>query len=195
MTSADAERHDSHYDMRLRPVGVVRSQLQRPSFAAGGGGLAHRSTKRETLAERHALAELVIDEDLDGILDGIEGFSHLLVTYWAHLVPPEGRSLIRVRPMGRKDLPLTGIFATCSPARPNPLSVTAVRLVERRGNVLLVEGLEALDGSPVLDIKPYVAYYYAASDVEMPEWAMAMLRIIAKSEHPDDPPATTRQPE
>ena len=187
----NAQQNDPGLDMRLRPVGVVRSQLQRPSLAAGTDGLEWQGKAKEAIAERGTVVQLVIDEDLHGILDGIEGFSHMLVVYWAHLVPPRGRSLTKVHPMGRKDLPLTGIFATCSPARPNPISVTAVRLLERRGNVLLVEGLEAVDGSPLIDIKPYVPYYYAASDVEMPEWITTIMSMMERSNYAEAPLASS----
>ena len=72
--------------------------------------------------------------------------------------------------MGRKDFPLVGIFSTRSPARPNPILVTVVRLLERCGNILKVEGLEAVDGSPILDIKPYIFPGEDASEVKMPAW-------------------------
>ncbi|MFW6126242.1 MAG: tRNA (N6-threonylcarbamoyladenosine(37)-N6)-methyltransferase TrmO, partial [Chloroflexota bacterium] len=146
-------------DMRLRPVGIVRSPLKQPSLVPQSGDLHWGAGVERAHQERGAIAELVIDEGLTGIIDGIDGFSHILVLYWAHLVPQEARSMTKVHPMGRRDLPLTGIFATCSPARPNPISVTAVRLLERTGNVLVVEGLEAVDGSPLIDIKPYTPYY------------------------------------
>ena len=133
-------------EMSLRVVGVVRKP------------------------DDGAPAELVIDTQLGGILDGIEGFSHLLVLYWAHLIPPEERSRTKVHPMGRKDLPPRGIFATRSPARPNPLCLTPVRLLARRENTLLVEGLDALDGSPLVDIKPYVPESRPADDVKLPDW-------------------------
>lgn len=182
MTKAvNAQKSNPGLDMWLKPVGVVRSQLQRPSLVAGTGGLEWQGKAKEAVAERGTVAQLVVDEDLHGILDGIEGFSHILVLYWAHLVPPEGRQLTKVHPIGRKEFPLTGIFATCSPARPNPISVTAVRLLERRANVLLVEGLEAVDGSPLIDIKPYVPYYYSAGDVRMPKWITTIMRTIDKS--------------
>jgi len=72
--------------------------------------------------------------------------------------------------MGRKDIPRQGVFATCSPARPNPVLVTAVRLLERRGNILRVQGLEAVDGSPIVDIKPYNPRYYRVESPAVPEW-------------------------
>jgi tRNA-Thr(GGU) m(6)t(6)A37 methyltransferase TsaA len=113
---------------------------------------------------------VAINPKLSEILDGIEGFSHILVLYWPHLVPEKRRKLQKVHPMGRKDIPRQGIFATCSPARPNPVLVTAVRLLERNGNVLRVQGLEAVDGSPVVDIKPYNPRYYRVENPIVPEW-------------------------
>ena len=80
--------------------------------------------------------------------------------------------------MGRKDLPLQGIFATCSPVRPNPVLVSAVRLLERTGNVLKVKGLDAVDGSPVIDIKPYVLPYYGVENSTVPEWMIKIHRDL-----------------
>ena len=140
--------------MQLRPVGIVRSNLKEPSLVAESGDL-NWHPKEGRREWRTLVSELVIDSSLAGILDGIEDFSHLLVLYWAHRVPPEGRSIIKAHPMGRNDLPLVGIFATCSPARPNTILATVVRLLEHKENVLKVEGLDALDGSPIVDIKPY----------------------------------------
>ena len=156
-------------EMRLRPVGVVRSPLKEPSLVAELGDLEWRPREGQ-LQWRTRVSELVVDSSLAGILDGIEDFSHLLVLYWAHRVPPEGRSIIKAHPMGRKELPLVGIFATCSPARPNTICATVVRLLERKENVLKVEGLDALGGSPIVDIKPYNPSYYAAGDVKVADW-------------------------
>lgn len=176
--TSESERTINAPDMRLRPVGVVRSALEQPSLLHQRGDLRWGPGSEQAYEERSTVANLVIDEKLTGILDGIDGFSHLLVLYWAHLVPQEARSMTKVHPMGRKDFPLTGIFATCSPARPNPICATAVRLLERRGNVLVVEGIEAVDGSPLIDIKPYIPYYYRAHNVRVPEWIMQIAREL-----------------
>lgn len=176
--TSESERTVSALDMRLRCVGVVRSALKQPSLVPRRSDLHWGAGVERAHEERSTVAHLVIDEKLTGVLDGIDGFSHLLVLYWAHLVPQEARSMTNVHPMGRKDFPLTGIFATCSPARPNPISVTAVQLLERRGNVLVVEGLEAVDGSPLIDTKPYTPYYYSARDVRVSEWMAQVEREL-----------------
>lgn len=157
-------------EMRLRPVGIVRSPLKEPSLVADSGDLEWRSRVTRATENRRVISELVIDSEIAGILDGIEDFSHLLVLYWAHLVPPEDRSVIKAHPMGRKELPLVGIFATCSPARPNTVCATVVQLLERKGNILKVQGLDAIDGSPIVDIKPYNPSYYAAEVVKVVDW-------------------------
>jgi len=102
------------------------------------------------------VSDLVIHPDFEGAVNGLEEFSHLVVLLWMHRLPPEGRSTIKTHPQKRSDLPLVGVFATRSPARPNPLGMTIVRLLERRGDILRVIGLDAINGTPVVDIKPYL---------------------------------------
>jgi tRNA-Thr(GGU) m(6)t(6)A37 methyltransferase TsaA len=163
----------------LRPVGVVKSPLADPSLVHEHGDLAWKARAGRASEEQAVVSEIWIDESLTGILDGIEEFSHILVLYWADRVPGEGRSILKAHPMGRKDLPLVGIFATCSPARPNPLCAIVVRLLERSGNLLKVQGLDAVDGSPVIDIKPYNPNYYPVGPVQIPPWLEQIHRDLA----------------
>jgi len=101
-------------------------------------------------------SEIVVSEQQEQGLAGIDDFSHLIVVYWMHLLCADERNVLRVHPRRRPELPRVGVFATRSPARPNPIGVTVVRLLSRQRNVLKVAGLDALDGTPVLDIKPYL---------------------------------------
>jgi tRNA-Thr(GGU) m(6)t(6)A37 methyltransferase TsaA len=160
--------------MTLLPVGIIKNRIEEPFLVAGDEGLEMRgefdSTMDHVREVRQAISEIVIDERLVDILDGIEEYSHLVVLYWAHRVPEEGRSLTRVHPMGRRDITEVGIFSTCSPARPNPVLTTVVQLCGRRENVLEVAGLDAVDGSPVVDIKPYVKDSYPQEGVKVPDW-------------------------
>ncbi len=160
--------------MELIPVGEVHSQIKTPMLSADESDIELKGRK-EKVREHHEkveknICELFIFSQWEELLDGVEGFSHILVLFWPHLIDPERRNLRKVHPMGRKDLPLQGIFATCSPARPNPVLVSAVRLLERTGNVLKVKGLDAVDNSPVIDIKPYVLPYYGTENSTVPEW-------------------------
>ncbi|RLB13646.1 MAG: tRNA (N6-threonylcarbamoyladenosine(37)-N6)-methyltransferase TrmO [Deltaproteobacteria bacterium] len=170
----------------LRPVGIVKSELKEPSLTEDSGDLSKaridEALRKRERKIRNLISEIIIDDKFDGILDGIEDFSHILVLYWAHETKGENRNLIKVHPMGRKDLPLVGVFATCSPVRPNPVLVTAVKLVERNGNVLKVQGFEAIDGSPVIDIKPYNPHYYLARNVKLSGWMKKIQREYARKQ-------------
>jgi len=167
----------------LTPIGMVRSEIKEPILKANEDGLTRELRSQQEKEYRKKLktlvSEVLIDQGLSEILDGIEGFSHILVLYWPHLVPEKRRKLLKVHPMGRKDIPQQGVFATCSPARPNPVLVTAVRLLERSGNVLRVQGLEAVDGSPIVDIKPYNPRYYRVESPEVPEWMKKLQKEIS----------------
>jgi tRNA-Thr(GGU) m(6)t(6)A37 methyltransferase TsaA len=106
-------------------------------------------------------------------LDGIEDFSHLFVIFWMHEIPKEERRAMKVHPRGRMDMPLLGIFATRTPHRPNPIGLTLVELLRVEGNVVTVRGLDAFDGTPVLDIKPF-DYWEMVEDARVPEWWMRL---------------------
>jgi tRNA-Thr(GGU) m(6)t(6)A37 methyltransferase TsaA len=105
-------------------------------------------------------------------LEGIEGFSQIWVIYWFHgNDTSEKRRTLKVHPRGNPANPLTGVFATRSPDRPNLLGLSACLMVRRDGNRLEVEGLDAWDGSPLLDIKPYLPQFDAFPQTTIPTWA------------------------
>ncbi|MCS7206400.1 MAG: tRNA (N6-threonylcarbamoyladenosine(37)-N6)-methyltransferase TrmO [Dehalococcoidia bacterium] len=120
------------------PIGVVRNGISEP----------------QGVIWEQVTSEVVVDAQWEPALEGIEAFSHIWVIFWLHRSEPPAS--LHIHPMGREDLPEVGLFATRSPRRPNPIAITAVRLLERRGRALVVRGLDALDGTPVLDIKPYL---------------------------------------
>ncbi|MCK9298731.1 MAG: tRNA (N6-threonylcarbamoyladenosine(37)-N6)-methyltransferase TrmO [Methanoculleus sp.] len=168
--------------MILRPVGFVRNTVQEPFLVAGRDGISTRegpaASRDHVRSVKEAVSDIVIDENRIALLDGIEDYSHITVLYWGHKVPEESRSVDRVHPMGRTDIPLKGIFSTCSPARPNPVLATIVALHTRRGNVLEVTGLDAVDGSPVIDIKPYVPAQYPKGGVRIPAWMDGLMKEV-----------------
>jgi tRNA-Thr(GGU) m(6)t(6)A37 methyltransferase TsaA len=86
-------------------------------------------------------------------LKGINRREHLLILFWMHRLLPPHRRVMLVHPMGDKAREKLGVFALRSPMRPNPIGVTRVKLIEISENRIIVEGLDALDGSPVIDIK------------------------------------------
>ncbi|MGB2798255.1 MAG: tRNA (N6-threonylcarbamoyladenosine(37)-N6)-methyltransferase TrmO [Dehalococcoidia bacterium] len=144
----------------FKPIGIVRNDIKEP--------------RRDGWEK--VTSEIVVDESLAEGLDGLEEYSHILVVFWMHKVPVEPRPVAKIHPQGRADLPLVGLFATRSPYRPNPVGVSAPRLVERRGNVLSVVGLDAIDGTPVLDIKPYLPHLDAPVDYRGPDWVSKLRR-------------------
>ncbi|MBW1894809.1 MAG: tRNA (N6-threonylcarbamoyladenosine(37)-N6)-methyltransferase TrmO [Deltaproteobacteria bacterium] len=157
----------------LMPVGYIRSRITKLAFSPDGD--IDPEERKRKVRSRHqqvkqSISELEIDPDYEDLLDGIDAFSHILVLYWPHLLPEKERGLKKVHPMGRKDIPEQGIFATRSPARPNPVLVSSVQLLERNKNVLRVQGLEALDGSPILDIKPVVREKDGIENPRFPDW-------------------------
>jgi tRNA-Thr(GGU) m(6)t(6)A37 methyltransferase TsaA len=85
-------------------------------------------------------------------LRGIEGFSHIIVLFWLHQAH---EAELLIHPRGDKRLPKIGFLATRTPHRPNLIGLTVVRLLRRRGRRLWVEGLDAWDSTPILDVKPY----------------------------------------
>lgn len=96
---------------------------------------------------------LELDESLEDALDGVEAGDTIQVLYWMHELTEEDRGIQKVHPRGDTDRPLRGVFALRSPMRPNPIGVSNVRVERVRGTEVTVSGLDALDGSPVLDIK------------------------------------------
>ncbi len=173
-----------HHDpITLRPVGFVQNEIHEPFLKAGEAGLESEkrieAVKAQVRKIREMKSEIIIDPDLGGILDGLEEYSHLVILYWGHRVPEKSRSITRVHPMGRKDIPLTGIFSTCSPVRPNSVLTTVVQLVKRNGNILEVVGIDAINGSPVIDVKPYVRQWYPQEGIRISQW---MRRLLAEIE-------------
>ncbi|MCS4542194.1 MAG: tRNA (N6-threonylcarbamoyladenosine(37)-N6)-methyltransferase TrmO [Euryarchaeota archaeon] len=124
--------------MEIIPIGVVRSPYKTPEEAPKQG----KNTP--------ALAEIQIEEKFVRGLDGIEAHPYLIVMYWAHQID-RGRAISDLFVIEKQ----RGTFATRSPKRPNPICLCLVKLIKREKNKLIVQWLDALDGSPVIDVKPY----------------------------------------
>ena len=166
----------------LRPVGIIRSEIQQPALGANRDGIELKD-HIEKVREQHQwiknlVSEVEIFPEYEELLQGTEDFSHILILYWPHLIAEERRQLRKVHPMGRKDIPQKGIFATCSPARPNPVLISTVRLLSRDGRILKVQGLDAVNQSPVIDIKPFVQMAHGADNPTRPEWMQQIHREL-----------------
>src|SRR5688572_29878744 len=115
-------------------------------------------------------SSIELEPGLGEALLGLEGYSHVIVIGWMHEMPEEYRQRRQAYPAGDERLPLQGSLALRG-GRPNPISVTVCRLHRIDGDTLEVEGLDLIDGTPVLDIKPYIAFYDAVPKASIPKWA------------------------
>jgi tRNA (adenine37-N6)-methyltransferase len=146
-------------EIKLKPIGVVHNEIKQTGY--------HDC--------KDIISKIEVDAKWAELLDGIEEFSHIIILFWMHKVPHDAEPPVKVHPRGRADLPLVGLFATRAPQRPNPIGITIVKLLKLSGNILTVQGLDAIDGTPVLDIKSYMIPNIARNEIRMPEW-VAKLR-------------------
>jgi tRNA-Thr(GGU) m(6)t(6)A37 methyltransferase TsaA len=109
-------------------------------------------------------------------LDGLDGFSHVIVLFHMHLDPDREPFAIRRRPRGRADMPMLGVFAQRGRMRPNPVGITTVEIVRAEPGRLTVRGLDAVDGTPVLDLKPYAPVFDRPAAPRVPEWLTRLMR-------------------
>jgi tRNA (adenine37-N6)-methyltransferase len=138
-------------EIRYSPIGVIRTPFRSPE-----------GTPIQPAAARGIVGCV---EMIPGVVDGLKdlaGFSHLILIYHFHEVKPA--SLL---PIPFLDSIERGIFATRSPARPNAIGISVVRLLGIEGNILYLENVDIIDGTPLLDIKPYVPQFDGAEDVKI----------------------------
>ncbi|HVN37443.1 MAG TPA: tRNA (N6-threonylcarbamoyladenosine(37)-N6)-methyltransferase TrmO [Myxococcota bacterium] len=144
----------------VRPIGFVRSPVATP-VDEGWGEVESRI---ELLPEYRAG------------LRGLDQFSHVLVVAWLHQADFDpARHLVR-RPCGRDDMPLLGIFAQRAKDRPNPFGITVAAIVRADEAGLVVRGLDAIDDTPILDLKPFFPDFDAAEKARLPEWVARLMQ-------------------
>ncbi len=139
-----------------RPIGVVRNHVHEP----------------RTSGWHDVSSDIILTEDLSDALDGLDGFSHAIVVFHLNRVPDDEKRRIHLT-IGENPGTEVGLFATRSPLRPNAIGLAVVRVVHRRKNVIRVRGLDALDGTPVLDLKPYLPPYDSVPEAALPAWAVS----------------------
>ena len=126
--------------LTLRPIGVIHAAHSDPV-----------ATPIQPVCAEGDCGEVEVFEPYAAGLDDVEGFSHVHLLYWLHRSGPPA---LKVTPF--LDDTARGVFATRAPNRPNPLGLSVVRVLERHGRILVVGDLDVLDGTPLLDIKPYI---------------------------------------
>lgn len=117
-------------------------------------------------------ALIVLDKKFQPGLLGVDQWSHVQVIWWFDKNDtPEKRAILQVHPRGDQNNPLTGVFAARSPFRPNLIALSLCKIVSVKDNVVEVEKIDAFEGTPVLDIKPYAPGQDSATGVKVPDWA------------------------
>jgi tRNA-Thr(GGU) m(6)t(6)A37 methyltransferase TsaA len=152
-------------ELMLRSIGRVTRGRPRPP-----------DDKRWNASRQEA--EIELDPAWAGALDGVEAFSHLWVVWWLDRAAADGLPAgLHVHPEGRQEMPEIGLFATRTPLRPNPIALTAVHLLERQGSRLRVTGLDAYEGTPILDLKPYLRRGDLILEATAPDWLERLWQI------------------
>ena len=146
--------------MQIEPVGVVRSPVT------------------EALDERwgDVVAEIHVRPELAPGLKGIEQWSHVMVVYLMHEASFDLARDLEHRPRGRADMPELGVFAQRDRVRPNGIGVSTAEIISVDGAVLTVRRLDAIDGTPVLDIKPWADVYDNVSGALTPIWFLRLMQ-------------------
>ena len=142
---------DGRIGINLKPIGFVKNSEKEPRF----GSFANETT------------EIIVDEKFTDALNSIEDYSHVIIVFWMDKVKGH---VITHQPQGNPEVPIVGIFACRCPPRPNPIAITTVKLIEHKGNKIKVKGLDILDGTPVIDIKPYWPIYDKIEGGIIPDW-------------------------
>lgn len=112
----------------------------------------------------------------------IESFSHAEVVFFFHLVDDAKVETGSRHPRNNKDWPMVGILSQRGKNRPNKLGITIVKILRREGRDLHVQGLDAVDGTPILDIKPVMREFLPHEEIRQPEWATELMKNYWKAE-------------
>jgi len=131
-------KEETELEIVLKPIGIIRSPITEPDKAPRLG------------SESAVRGKLIVDERYMDALFGLEKGWKIVIVYWMHLAQ---RDILQVHPRGDRTRPLRGVFSTRSPQRPNPISLDTVEITGIEGDVIDVIGLDAVDGTPLLDIK------------------------------------------
>jgi len=148
-------------EIALKPIGIVHSPIREPLDDVWGG-----VTARIELDESRFTAES---------LAGLDAFSHIEVVFVFDRVADSEVHLGSRHPRGRTDWPKIGIFAQRGKNRPNRVGITICRLLAVHELAVVVEGLDAIDGTPVLDIKPYMQEFAPRGEVRQPAWSTELM--------------------
>ena len=146
-------------EIKLTPIGFVSSPVTEQTDENWG----------------RIMSRIVLQPEYIGALSGLEDFSHAIIITYLHQAKYEIEKHLQRRPRGLEDMPKIGVFSQRAKDRPNPIGVTAVKIVSVGDDYLEVQGLDAIDQTPVLDIKPYYPHYDKIDASEVPEWVNRLM--------------------
>lgn len=145
----------------IEPVGYVKNSRTKPDDDFWGD----------------VVSEIVISDKLSKeCLKGVEEFSHLEIIFYFHLADLTKVNISAGYPRNNRKYPKVGIFAQRKKARPNLLGSTIVKLISVKDNLLKVSGLDAVNGTPVIDIKPVMNEFLPDTKVKQPEWSVELMK-------------------
>lgn len=142
----------------MTPIGYVENNVQAKKDVSWGGDISR----------------IVLEKEYYMGLSGLEDFSHAVIIYYLDKAEYKREKHLRRRPQNRDDMPLVGIFSQRGKDRPNKIGMTAVQIVEVSEKTLVVKGLDAINGTTVLDIKPYYPVY-DKKDADVPDWVNRLM--------------------
>jgi len=138
------------------------SSIKKDIYQISSFGLIRKQDKTTTIE---------IDKKYEDALVGLSEFSHVIVCYWFHKNDtPDKRKILSVHPRGNSHNPLSGVFATRAPVRPNLIGISLCKILSIERNVIEIDTIDAFDGSPIIDLKPYIPVIDSVADAQVPEW-------------------------
>ena len=138
------------------------------------GKVVNEVANRKDTSWGEDISSIVLDEQYVSGLKGLEDFSHAIILFYLDKAEYIKEKHLQRRPQNRDDMPLVGIFSQRGKDRPNKIGMTSVEIVSVTDDTLVVKGLDAVDGTPVLDIKPYYPAY-DKKEATVPEWVERLM--------------------
>ena len=145
--------------IEMKPIGFVKCEV--------------KNKKDESWGQN--VSSIILNEDYFGGLKGLEDFSHAIILYYLDQAKFEKEKHLQRRPQNRADMSLVGIFSQRAKDRPNQIGMTSVKIESVMENCLIVQGLDAIDGTKILDIKPYYPMY-DKKESKVPSWVETLMK-------------------
>ena len=149
-------KHNKNGVIKIAPLGYANNSVKKPMLPGW----------------KNVISQIIINKKYAKGLDGLEDYSHIIIIYWMN---KEKECHLKHHPQGRSDVPFVGIFACRCPQRPNRIAISTVELISLEGNRLKVKGLDIVNGTPIIDIKPYTPQYDLVKQAKVPGWVSKLV--------------------